>query len=138
VQLAGRHGRGDLRADQIVLAQAGCVGLLRRRETRDGAGEQELGENRMVGGEPEGRGQRGANGGPAGRRGVNGRGDRVEVLPHAAVEQRVVHRRPRVEVLVQRGLPQADAAGDLGEVQRRHAMLGHHRERRVQDLLPGP
>jgi hypothetical protein len=45
------------------------------------------------------------------------------VRVHAAFNQSVVHRRAGVEVLVQRRLPKADPAGDLGQVQRRDPLL---------------
>lgn len=54
---------------------------------------------------------------------------------HAALNKSVVHRRAGVEVLVQRRLPKADPAGDLGQVQRRDPLFGHHRQRRVQDFF---
>jgi hypothetical protein len=57
------------------------------------------------------------------------------VLAHPATEQGFVDRRLRVEVLVERRLAQPNPPSDLGQVERCHALLAHHFERGVEDLL---
>ena len=56
---------------------------------------------------------------------------------HASFEQCVVDRGARVEIRVERGLPQTDPPGDFSEVQCSYTVLGHDRQRGVEDLLAG-
>src|SRR5215468_3539251 len=66
---------------------------------------------------------------------VDSGGEYLVMGAPAALEQGVIDRGPRVEVLVEGRLAQADAPGDLGQVERGDTLLGHHRQRRVEDFL---
>src|SRR5215831_3236380 len=72
---------------------------------------------------------------PAAAVAVDGGGEYLVTGAPAALEQGVIDRGPRVEVLVEGRLAQADAPGDLGQVERGDTLLGHHRQRRVEDFL---
>lgn len=95
MQFAVFHGRRDRRLDQFVGALAKGVGPFRGDKAGHCRCEQELRQDGLLGGEPQRRSHGGADGGPAGRGGVDGGGDEVVVGARIlVVNQRPAQGRP--------------------------------------------
>jgi hypothetical protein len=127
----GRHGG----THQGGAPHARSIGGPGGDEAGNHAGEQQLGEGGLLGGEAQRLPARGADRRPARRAAVHGGGDHGGMGLHAALEQGVIYGGARVEVLVERGLAQADPPRHLGQVERGDAQLGHHGDCRVENLL---